>query len=164
MSSSVHQSNNHTLYSYNSIFGTFSRSQYCNLEEWRCPCSHELKCEVRGADRWVQLTTRTRERERERERERVPRLVCPIAPEIWEYFHYYVCVLCGAVSIRFVGYYLTSIVREGCVKWQFNSVYFIQPRITNYKFASGGFTICTHTTSLTFDLTSNQEQLPRNRK
>jgi len=27
-----------------------------------------------------------------------------------------------------------------------------------------GFTICTHATSLTFDLTSNQEKLPRNRK
>jgi len=25
-----------------------------------------------------------------------------------------------------------------------------------------GFTICTHTTSLTFDLTSDQEKLPRN--
>jgi len=34
------------------------------------------------------------------------------------------------------------------------------PDITNYKFASEGFTICTHTTSLTFDLTSDQEQLP----
>jgi len=27
-----------------------------------------------------------------------------------------------------------------------------------------GFTICTHTTSLTFDLTSDQEKLPRNRE
>jgi len=27
-----------------------------------------------------------------------------------------------------------------------------------------GFTICTHTTSLTFDLTLDQEKLPRNRK
>jgi len=43
-------------------------------------------------------------------------------------------------------------------------VYFVQPKITNYKFASAGFTICTHTTSLTFDLTSDQEQLPRIRK
>jgi len=45
-----------------------------------------------------------------------------------------------------------------------NSVYFVQPNITNYKFASEGFTICTHSTSLTFDLTSDQEKLPRNRK
>jgi len=29
---------------------------------------------------------------------------------------------------------------------------------------SEGFTICTHTTSLTFDLTSDQEKLQRNRK
>jgi len=31
------------------------------------------------------------------------------------------------------------------------------PNITLYKFVSKGFTICTHTTSLTFDLTSDQE-------
>jgi len=47
---------------------------------------------------------------------------------------------------------------------QFNSVYFVQPKIKNYKFASKGLIICTHTTSLTFDLTSDQEKLPRNRK
>jgi len=35
---------------------------------------------------------------------------------------------------------------------QFNSVSFIQPNITNYLFASEGFTICTHTTSLSQDL------------
>jgi len=46
----------------------------------------------------------------------------------------------------------------------FNSVYFIEPNITHYKFSSEGFTICTHTTSLTFDLTSDQEKLPRNRE
>jgi len=45
---------------------------------------------------------------------------------------------------------------------QFNSVYFIWPNITNYEFPSEGFTICTHTTSLTFDLTSDQEKLPGN--
>jgi len=33
-----------------------------------------------------------------------------------------------------------------------------------YKFASKGFTISTHTTSLTFDLTSDQKQLSRNRE
>jgi len=44
----------------------------------------------------------------------------------------------------------------------FNSVYFVSPDITNYKFPSAGFTTCTHTTSLTFDLTSDQEKLPRN--
>jgi len=33
-----------------------------------------------------------------------------------------------------------------------------------HKFASEGFTVCTHTTSLTFDLTSGQEKLPRSRK
>jgi len=33
-----------------------------------------------------------------------------------------------------------------------------------HKFASEGFTVCTHTTSLTFDLTSDQEKLPRNKK
>jgi len=32
------------------------------------------------------------------------------------------------------------------------AVYFIQPNITNLDFSSEGFTICTHTTSLTFDL------------
>jgi len=47
---------------------------------------------------------------------------------------------------------------------QFNSVYFVLPNITNYKFASKGFIICTPTTSLTFDLTSYQEKDPRNRK
>jgi len=31
-------------------------------------------------------------------------------------------------------------------------------------FCIEGFTICTHTTSLTFDLTSDQEKLPKNRK
>jgi len=33
--------------------------------------------------------------------------------------------------------------------------------LTNYELASEGFTICTHTTPLTFDLTSDQEKLPR---
>jgi len=50
------------------------------------------------------------------------------------------------------------------VSIQFNSVYFIQPNITNYVFASVGFTICTHTTSLTFDLTLDQEKLSKKRK
>jgi len=36
--------------------------------------------------------------------------------------------------------------------------------MTNYEFASEGFTICMHTTSLTFDLTSDQEKLPRKKK
>jgi len=40
----------------------------------------------------------------------------------------------------------------------------IQFRISQYaQENSAGFTICTHTTSLTFDLTSDQEQLPKNR-
>jgi len=47
-------------------------------------------------------------------------------------------------------------------QFSFNLVYFVSPIITNYKFASEGFTVCTHTTSLTFDLTS--EKLPKNRK
>jgi len=42
---------------------------------------------------------------------------------------------------------------------QFNSVYFILPNIKNYKFVSEGFTICTHTTSLSQNLTSDQEKL-----
>jgi len=50
------------------------------------------------------------------------------------------------------------------VRIQFNSVYFVKPIITNYNFASEGFTICTHTTSLSQDLTSDQEKRPRNRK
>jgi len=41
-------------------------------------------------------------------------------------------------------------------------VYFIQPNTTHYEFASEGFTICTRTTSLTFDLTSDQGKLPKN--
>jgi len=44
---------------------------------------------------------------------------------------------------------------------EFNSVYFIKPNIANYKLPSEGFTICTHTTSLTFDLTSDQVKLPQ---
>jgi len=40
---------------------------------------------------------------------------------------------------------------------------FISPNITHYKFASEGFPICTHTTSLTFDLPSDQKQLPKNK-
>jgi len=36
------------------------------------------------------------------------------------------------------------------------SVYFRKPNITDYEFPSEGFTTCTHTTSLTFDLTSDQ--------
>jgi len=47
---------------------------------------------------------------------------------------------------------------------QFNSVNFVLPNITNYTFTSEGFTICTHTTSLSQDLTSDQEKLPRNRE
>jgi len=47
----------------------------------------------------------------------------------------------------------------------FSSIQFISyspiSQITN-KFASEGFTICTHTTSSTFDLSSDQEKLPRN--
>jgi len=46
----------------------------------------------------------------------------------------------------------------------FNSVYFIKPNIRNYEFASEGFTVRTHMTSLTFDLTLDQDKLPRNRK
>jgi len=46
----------------------------------------------------------------------------------------------------------------------FNSVYCVYRNITNYECASEGFTICTHTTSLTFDLSSDQEKLPRNRR
>jgi len=42
---------------------------------------------------------------------------------------------------------------------KFNSVYFIQPNITNYTMQ---FTICTHATSLTFDLTSDQEKRAKN--
>jgi len=43
---------------------------------------------------------------------------------------------------------------------QLNSVYFIKPIVTNNKLASEGFTICTHMTSLTFDLTSDQGKTP----
>jgi len=44
---------------------------------------------------------------------------------------------------------------------QFSSFYIAQ----YHKCASAGFTTCTHTTSLTFDLTSDKEQLPKkNRK
>jgi len=48
----------------------------------------------------------------------------------------------------------------------FNSMQFIfvPPNITNYKLHSEGFTIRTHTTSLTSDLTSDQEKLSRNRR
>jgi len=46
----------------------------------------------------------------------------------------------------------------------FNSLHFIRSNITKKKCASAGFTICTHTTSLTFDLTSDQEKLPQNRE
>jgi len=35
------------------------------------------------------------------------------------------------------------------------------PKITNYKFASEGFTICTNKISLSKDLTSDQEKLPK---
>jgi len=51
-----------------------------------------------------------------------------------------------------------------CAVKSLDSVYFVKPNITNYKFASEGFTICTHTTSLSQDLTSDQEKLPKNRK
>jgi len=49
-------------------------------------------------------------------------------------------------------------------KFNFNSIQFIlcHPISQNYKFALKGFTICTHTTSLTVDLTLDQEQLPKN--
>jgi len=46
-----------------------------------------------------------------------------------------------------------------CQISQFNSVNFIQPNITNYKFASEGFAVCTH-----MDFTSDQEKLPKNRR
>jgi len=41
-----------------------------------------------------------------------------------------------------------------------NSVYFLEPNIANSEFAAVGFTICTNTTTLTFDLTSDQEKKP----
>jgi len=43
----------------------------------------------------------------------------------------------------------------------FNSAYFVQPNIINYKLSSEGFTVCTHRHPwpLTFDLTWDQEQL-----
>jgi len=53
--------------------------------------------------------------------------------------------------------------KKRCSVVTFNSVYFIQPDITNDKFASEDFTISTHMTSLTFVLTSDQEKLPSNR-
>jgi len=59
---------------------------------------------------------------------------------------------------------MTPPVRTTNTGIRLNSVYFIQPNITNYEFPSQGFTIWTHTTSLTFDLTSDQEQHPKNRK
>jgi len=46
----------------------------------------------------------------------------------------------------------------------FNSVYFVYAIITNYKIALEGFTICTHTTSLSQEITSDQKKLPRNRR
>jgi len=51
-----------------------------------------------------------------------------------------------------------------CILNSVNSVYFVQRNIINYECVSEGVTICTHTTSLTFDLTSDQEKLPRNSK
>jgi len=45
------------------------------------------------------------------------------------------------------------------LKFYFNSIQLILD-IPNYELASEGFTICTHTTSLTFDLTSDQEKFP----
>jgi len=50
--------------------------------------------------------------------------------------------------------------------FQFNSVYFVKPIITNDNLPSDGFTVCTHRHPwpLTFDLISDQEQLPKNRK
>jgi len=41
---------------------------------------------------------------------------------------------------------------------------FYTAKYDKLQMASKGFTVCTHTTSLTFDLTSDQEKLPRNRK
>jgi len=50
----------------------------------------------------------------------------------------------------------SSSYQDDQVRVQFKSVYFVQPNITNFgytkKCASEGFTTCTHTTSLTFDL------------
>jgi len=44
------------------------------------------------------------------------------------------------------------------------SVHFGEPNIRNCKLPSEDFTICTHTTSLPFDLTSDQEKLPKKQK
>jgi len=44
----------------------------------------------------------------------------------------------------------------------FNSVHFEQPKITNSP--QRAYQMCKHTTSLTFDLTPEQEKLPRNRR
>jgi len=62
--------------------------------------------------------------------------------------------------------YSGSIMGPSMVPHLLNSIPLILyiSSIINYKFASEGFTICTHTTSLTFDLTSDQEKLPRNRE
>jgi len=51
--------------------------------------------------------------------------------------------------------YLSQVVTNRSI-FQLNSVYFVYSNIINYEFASSGFTICTHATSLTFDLTSDQ--------
>jgi len=42
-----------------------------------------------------------------------------------------------------------------------NSIQFVESEITNSKLPSEGFTVCTHATPLTFDLTSDQETAPR---
>jgi len=57
-----------------------------------------------------------------------------------------------------------GLVFDTCaVEIKFNSVYFIQPNITNYVFASEDFTIRPHRTSLTFDLSHRiRMKLPRN--
>jgi len=54
----------------------------------------------------------------------------------------------------------TNILYEISYSIQFSSFCLAQ----YHKFASKGFTICTHTASLSQDLTSDQEKLPRNRK
>jgi len=50
------------------------------------------------------------------------------------------------------------------LNWHSIQIILYSPMSLVCEFASEGFTICTHTPSLTYDLTSDQEQLSKNRK
>jgi len=69
-----------------------------------------------------------------------------------------------AVIVPVSSYSILYIVVVFVALWTHSIQFSIFRIAQHHKCASEGFKICPHTTSLTFDLSSDQEKLPKNRK